>query len=51
MPDSSDGIEGKDWKWLDENIDWRDLDDKCREYPCCEYMYSEDGWDKEEHEE
>lgn len=37
-------------KWIDEHT-WTKLDEKGREYPCCEYMYSEDGWDKEEHEE
>ena len=50
-PDATDGIEGKDWKWLDEDVEWTHIDEKGREYPCCEYIYSGNGWDKEEHEE
>ena len=50
LPTEQDGIEGKDWKWLDEDAEWTQIDGKGREYPCCEYTYSEDGWDKEEHE-
>lgn len=46
-----EGEEGKDWKWIEKGVEWADIDEKGREYPCCEYMYSEDGWDKEEHEE
>jgi len=46
-----EGEEGKDWMWIEKDVMWTTLDDKGREYPCCEYMYSENGWDKEEHEE
>ena len=46
-----EGEEGKDWKWIEKGVEWTYLDEKGREYPCCEYMYSEEGWDKEEHEE
>jgi len=49
-PDATDEIEGKDWKWLDEDVEWTHIDEKGREYPCCEYIYSGNGWDKEEHE-
>ena len=35
-----------------ENLDpenWaEDLDDQGRKFPCCEYMYSEEGWYKDE---
>jgi hypothetical protein len=50
-PDVTDGVEGKDWKWLDEDVEWTHIDEKGREYPCCEYIYSGNGWEKEEHEE
>jgi len=33
--------------WLNEHT-WTHLDERGREYPCCEYMYSEDGWELEE---
>jgi hypothetical protein len=53
-----DGIEGVDWKWIvraaDEDYEeiksgeiWVYTDKQGREYPCVEYWYSEDGWDKE----
>jgi hypothetical protein len=53
------GTEGKDWKWVEEPatehssaITKEDglfvyLDEKGREYPCCEYWYEENGWDKD----
>lgn len=52
------GIEGVDWKWVirpaTENMSevkkgeyWVSIDKKGREYPCCEYMYDENGFDKE----
>ena len=40
------GPEDNPVKWLDEHT-WTHLDSKGREYPCCEYMYSENGWDIE----
>lgn len=46
-----EGKEGVDWKWIEKDVVWTQIDEKGREYPCCEYMYSETGWDKEEHEE
>jgi hypothetical protein len=42
-----DGEEGKDWKWIESGKIWCNIDELGREYPCCEYMYSEDGWDIE----
>jgi hypothetical protein len=42
-----EGEEGVDWKWIAKDAVWANIDEKGREYPCCEYMYSEDGWDIE----
>lgn len=53
-----EGVEGVDWKWLERVADeqyeeikkgeiWVYIDKQGREYPCCEFMWSEDGWDKE----
>lgn len=53
-----EGIEGVDWKWIvrpkDEFYEeiksgeiWVYIDKEGREYPCCEFMYKEGGWDKE----
>jgi len=33
-------------KWISKNT-WTHVDDKGREYPCCEHMYEEAGWDKD----
>ena len=52
------GIEDVDWKWIVKEKDnhmeeikkgvcWTSLDEKGREYPCCEYEYDEDGFDKD----
>lgn len=53
-----EGVEGKDWKWVvragDENMEeitlesrvWTNIDEQGREYPCCEFWYEEEGWDK-----
>lgn len=54
-----EGIEGKDWKWVEkleteystaitrEECTWTYIDEKGREYPCCEFSYEKDGFDKE----
>ena len=53
------GTEGIDWKWVVKEVDghfeeirkgtcWTPLDENLREYPCCEYSYDEDGFDKKE---
>jgi len=58
--DLPEGIEGKDWKWIehdgDEHVDkitkeegyWIYLDERGRPRPCVEYHYEEDGFDVEE---
>lgn len=33
------------FKWISETI-WTHIDEKGREYPCCEYMYDEEGFEK-----
>jgi hypothetical protein len=56
-PEIPEGIEGKDWKWVefkgDEHMQkitkndkiWQYLDDRGRPYPCVEYFYDEEGFD------
>lgn len=34
-------------KWIEENKIWVHLDEKGREYPCVEYWYDEDGFEKD----
>lgn len=45
-PDMPDGKEGEDWKWIKEGV-WCYIDDLGREYPCSEYMYDEEGFERE----
>ena len=57
--DLPEGIEGKDWRWIehegDEHISkitkddgyWIELDERGRPHPCAEYEYSEDGFEDE----
>ena len=45
-PDLPKGKEGKDWKWVKENVSWQYIDGKGRPFPCCEYEYSKYGWDQ-----
>jgi hypothetical protein len=55
--DLPEGIEGKDWRWIehegDEYVDkiskeedgyWQYLDERGRPYPCSEYEYDKDGF-------
>jgi hypothetical protein len=61
--DLPEGIEGKDWRWIEfegdehmqpitkEEMYWIELDERGRPYPCAEYMYSEDGFDIDEEDE
>jgi hypothetical protein len=46
-PDTPDGIEGVDWKWVKQNKVWSYIDEHGREYPCCEYEFEEDGFEIE----
>ena len=36
------------YKWIEEGKVWCHVDEKGREYPCCEFWYDEDGDDVEE---
>ena len=45
-PDLPEGVEGKDWMWVEVDKIWCHIDDEGRQYPCCEHAYKEDGWDK-----
>lgn len=61
-PETPDGIEGKDWRWVEVEGDlytpkitkkdkiWQYLDEKGRPYPCVEYFYDEDGFDDRDDE-
>ena len=42
-----EGEEGVDWKWIEKDIVWTYIDEKGREYPCVEFMYDSDGWERE----
>jgi hypothetical protein len=55
--DLPEGIEGKDWKWIEHDGDdyigkitkdegfWIYLDSKGKPNPCVEYWYDEEGFD------
>lgn len=56
LEDLPEGIEGKDWKWIEYNNDefygtiltgtiWTYIDEHGRQSPCCEYDYDKDGFD------
>ena len=44
---SEDGKEGVNWKWVEKNKTWVHLDEKGREWPCCEYDFDEEGYDED----
>jgi hypothetical protein len=45
-PDLPDGEEGVDWTWVDEDKKaWAYIDEKGRQYPCCEYHHDPEGFD------
>ena len=46
-PAMADGVENKDWKWIEKDTVWVYIDDKQREYPCAEYDYDPDGYERE----
>lgn len=44
-----EGLEGVDWEWTNEEKTlWCHIDEKGRRYPCCEFDYSQDGYDIDE---
>lgn len=46
-PELPDGEEGVDWKWIETDKVWCYIDELGREYPCCEYDYEKDGYEKD----
>ena len=38
-------IKDKPWIWIEEGKVWTHVDESGRQFPCCEYMHDEDGWD------
>jgi hypothetical protein len=34
------------WKWIIPGKVWCYIDEEGREYPCCEFDYEKEGWDK-----
>lgn len=42
-----EGDEGIDWKWVKKDVVWTYLDHKHREFPCSEYDYDPDGFERE----
>jgi hypothetical protein len=41
-----EGEEGKDWIWVDDDT-FVNLDEKQREYPCVEFDWEPDGFERE----
>lgn len=41
------GEENVDWKWIEKDICWVSLDDKKREFPCVEFDYEPEGFERE----
>jgi hypothetical protein len=46
-PDLPEGVEGVDWKWITKDVIWTKLDEKGREYPCAEFDWDPDGYERE----
>jgi hypothetical protein len=44
-PELPEGEENIDWKWIEKNKVWTNIDHKGREYPCVEFTYDENGWE------
>jgi hypothetical protein len=41
-------IEDEPIKWIQNEKVWCHVDEKGREFPCCEYGYNENGWSKDD---
>ena len=41
------GKEDEPYVWIEEGKVWTHVDDKGRQFPCCEYDHDEDGWEIE----
>jgi hypothetical protein len=42
-----EGDEGKNWIWIENGVCWVNLDEKQREYPCAEFDWEPDGFERE----
>ena len=42
-----EGVEGVDFKWIKDGKIWANIDDKGREYPCAEYDWDPDGYERD----
>lgn len=48
--DDDTGPQGKedvDFRWIDKDVCWVHLDEKGREYPCSEFDWDPDGFERE----
>lgn len=43
----TEGTENVDWRWIEEGKIWVHLDEKGREYPCAEYDWDPDGYERD----
>ena len=46
-PNLPTGEENVDWKWIEKDVCWAPLTHKQREYPCGEYDFDPDGYERE----
>lgn len=42
-----EGEENVNWKWIEEGKIWVYIDEEGREYPCAEYDWDSDGYERE----
>lgn len=43
----TEGTENVDWKWIEDGKIWAHIDEKGREYPCAEYDWDPDGYERD----
>ena len=41
------GVENVDWIWIEKDVIWSPIDIKQREFPCAEYMYDVEGFERQ----
>lgn len=41
------GKEDVDFRWIEKDVCWVDLDEKQREHPCAEYGFEPDGFERD----
>ena len=47
ITDLPEGEENVNWKWVEEGKIWTHIDEDGREYPCAEYDWDPDGYERE----